>query len=44
MTELEKMEQICNNPEALKMADRLMGNGSLDVSEVTELVWDKFFG
>jgi hypothetical protein len=52
MTMIEKMEQIINHTEACEMANRLMANkneanmqgtDTMSISEITELVWNKFF-
>lgn len=45
MTTMEKAEQICKNPEALKMADALIKNleNDLRFDEITEIVWNRFF-
>ena len=52
MTMIEKMEQIANHTEAREMADRLMANkteanlhgmNTMSLSEIVELVWNKFF-
>lgn len=52
MMMIEKMEQIINHTEACEMANRLMANkneanmqgtDTMSISEITELVWNKFF-
>ena len=52
MTMIEKMAQIMNHMEAREMADKLMNNkteanlhgmDTMSITEITELVWNKFF-
>lgn len=52
MTMIEKMNLIASNPEAAKMAEVLMQNkteanmnglDTMSISEITELVYTKFF-
>lgn len=40
----EKMNKIDSNPKAVEMANNLLKNPNLKLSEVVELVYNKFFG